>query len=39
MRRASTVGKEEIANEDIAKRAIEQLKDAEPSTGCLSRSA
>ena len=38
-RRASTVGKEEIANEDIAKRAIEQLKDAEPSIGCLNRIA
>merc|ERR1712127_876990 len=35
VRRASTVGKEESVKEDVAKRAIEQLKAAEPTTGCL----
>merc|ERR1712012_858301 len=39
VRRASTVGKEESANEDIAKRAIEQLKAGEPTAGCLNCSA
>merc|ERR1712241_955455 len=39
VRRASAVGKEESANEDIAKRAIEQLKAGEPTTGCLNCSA
>jgi len=39
VRRASTVGKEESVKEDVAKRAIEQLKAAEPTTGCLNCSA
>jgi ribonucleoside-diphosphate reductase alpha subunit len=39
MRTASTVSKEESTKEDVAKRAIEQLKATEPTTGCLNCSA
>merc|ERR1712129_134582 len=38
-RRASTAGKQDSAAEDVAKRAIEQLKAAEPTTDCLNCSA
>merc|ERR1712024_182436 len=36
---ASTAAKDESAKEDVAKRAIEQLRAAEPTTGCLNCSA
>merc|ERR1711920_354334 len=39
MRRASTADKEESAKVEIAKRAIEEMKAAEPTTGCLNCSA